>query len=243
MPSHANEMQLPIRLIPRRGAAIIGVVFALVWTSFVAVGFSNELPDLFHAETYDHFFVSFGMPSFVVTVMVLVGSYMLLTAVLRVLPGSPYLHLEISQAGLKHRRFFKQQNVTWAEIYHLSVVERMQRSGKSKKRHWWVLAETKDGMTDPDIDRRISQALLAFDANDLAPMMASGEEVATSLRDKLDDLLQETRRGDAVNKVILLPILREIAIALHHPAAPANKPQAREETVKRTPRRSGVVER
>nr|WP_298686430.1 hypothetical protein [uncultured Dongia sp.] len=242
MPSHDSEMRLPIRLIPRRGAVIIGVVFALAWTSFVAVGFSNGLPDLFHTETYGDYFTSLRMPSFVLAVMLLVGCYILLMAILRVLPGSPCLHLEVSQAGLKHRRFFKQQNVTWAEIYEFSVVERMQRSGKSKKRHWWVLAETKDGATY-DIDHRISHALLAFDANDLAPMMASGEEVATTLRDKLDDLLQETRRGNAVNRVILPPILREVAIALHQPAVTAKKRQAREETVKRTPRRSGVVER
>jgi len=235
-----GRMKFPIRLVPNRSGVIVAALFALVW---IAIGLSAHVKDAFLSGNYADIFKGGVFSIMMFSIVGIVGFCMLGRAILMALPSSPFFHLEISSTGLKRRRWFDETVVAWAEIGQLNVVQRMQRSGRSKRRHWWVLVEAESGAADQDVDRRIKHALLAYDANDFAPLMSSGEEAANDLREALEGLLKAAQSGETITALALPRSLREVAVAVH-PAGPHGmRAPTKTVTVQTAPRRRGVIER
>jgi hypothetical protein len=238
------HIKLPIRLAPRRSRAILDLLLSVTGAGLFLAIIMPRLPAIVERTSVATLIVEYPILTICVLLFAFIFTYSLMFSILKALPGAPFVHLDISDVGITHRRFFKRQSVTWRQIHQFSVVERWQRNGKSKKRHWWVLAENHGGWeSGADVARRISQALLAFDANDLAPILANGEEVATALRDNLDDYLKSINGGGVHPKLKLLPILRDVAVVPRHAIATIRGEPAKEVTVKRKPRSSSVIER
>jgi hypothetical protein len=206
---------------------------------FVLWGFVADFLDVWHRTSLWHALTD--KPE--LTIGLGIGAAILLwmegVAILRAWPGSPFFYLEISALGMTCRKLTSTQAVTWAEIEHLNLVERMQRSGKQRKMHWWVLAETSQWTDDHDVDRRIKQALLAYDTDELASMFSNSKEAARDLLIVLRDLRSSVAAGDKVTAINLPQSLRRVAVS----GASGVNPAAAKGKIKTANKPRSVIER
>lgn len=153
------ESRLPIRLLPRKRGQIpklpfsgFFLGFAIFWTA-MAAGMTGRAdfddaqgPELWLSRK----FPLFGVP------FMLVGAVGIARAVLKMLPGSPYYHLEIGAEGLLLRSLFRQQRFAWRDLPPFDTLER-RRNTKNGVRieHYTVAMQSaapepgaKSGATD-----------------------------------------------------------------------------------------------
>lgn len=136
------SLQLPIRLIPHKGGQIgqllLGVFmigFSIFW-----MGGAFEVFDLdygiINPLTWERVM---DRPSALLGLIVTaVGVFGVTRAILRMLPDSPYDHLQISSEGLLVRRFFKRDLHPWRDLPPFTTIE-VVKSGKHKTiRHYTV---------------------------------------------------------------------------------------------------------
>ncbi len=119
--------RLPIRLLPRKRGQISMLLFfgfflgfAIFWTAMAAgmIG-TADLSDARGPELWlSRLFPLFGVP------FILVGAGGIARAILKMLPGSPYYHLEIGAEGLLLRSLFKQQRFAWHDLPPFDTLER-----------------------------------------------------------------------------------------------------------------------
>lgn len=206
------QLKLPIRLIPRRSSAY---AMALIVPAFGGVILASYLADLLDDWDRTNMLGAIRADP-VLAVGLWIGAAVVLwtecIAILRALPSSPIFHLEISANGLKTRRLFKERFVDWSQVEALGIVQRMQKSGKSKRMHWWILAETAEWAADHDIDRRIKMALLAYDTEDLAAAFGTSEAAADDLLKLLNQLKPSTQENRAATVITLPPSLQGVAV-------------------------------
>jgi len=239
-------MKLPIRLVPRRSSGIVMALALPAIGVFVLGRFVGDLLD--ELQRTDPYHVFMGQPALIIALAI--GSIVLLWmetfAILRILPGGPYFHLDITLEGLKRREFKTEKFFAWNEIGSLDVVGRMQGS-KKRRMHYWLLVEgprAKAGENDDmvgDIDKRIKNALLAYDTDELSPMLASSQKVADDLLRLLKAVHADQLNGTTPDDVQLPPLLCDVVVAA---AAGKTRPPRHGEAAVAKPRRSGgVVER
>jgi hypothetical protein len=146
--------KLPIRLVPRRGGQILALVFSgfffgfsVLWMASAAgivdldgEGFISRPAD---GGWIERLFPLFGLP------FALIGIAGLARAVLKMLPGSPCYHLEISGRGLLVRSLFKQRRHAWAKLpeFRTIAVERRTKNG-TRVEHYTVATETGSALAD-----------------------------------------------------------------------------------------------
>jgi len=239
MDETAARVTLPVRLIPDRTSALGLVLLFPTIGVFVLWGFVSDVVDgwqrigLWRALTDEPgMMIALGIGLAVLL-------WMETVAILRALPKSPFFYLEISADGLKRRDLTKEKSIAWAKIEKLNLVERMQRNGKTRKMHWWILAETDQWAEDHDVDRRIKQALLAYDTDELSPAFSSSKEVAGDLLAVLRELRSSVGKGSKDVAVSLPATLRRVAIS----AVPAAAPVAGKVMTKARPKPRSVIER
>src|SRR5919109_3855161 len=114
------DVQLPIRLLPRKGQQL-GLIaffgfffgFSIFWMAGASGildlddGSINIPPPAGWAESA---FALFGLPFTVIGICGIAG------ALLRMLPNSPYYHIEINADGLLVRSLFKQTRYAWRDL-------------------------------------------------------------------------------------------------------------------------------
>jgi hypothetical protein len=135
---------LPVRLLPRRRAqipAIIGFGFFLGFAIFWMAG-AAEILDLDDGTL--HFpppggwaagsFALFGLP------FAIVGLCGIVIAFLKMLPGSPYYHLEINGDGLLIRSLLKRKLHPWRELPTFETLERRRRTKNGTRIAWYTVA-------------------------------------------------------------------------------------------------------
>ncbi|WP_119299907.1 hypothetical protein [Dongia deserti] len=138
-----QHVRLPIRLLPRRGAQIPLILFfgaflgfAIFWTVSAAVTTdTRSFSDSSDTEFWlSRLFPLFGVP------FILIGAGGIASAVLKLLPGSPYYHLEINADGLLVRSLFKQKRYGWRELPPFNTLERRRRTKNGTRIDWYTVA-------------------------------------------------------------------------------------------------------
>lgn len=138
-----QESRLPVRLLPRRGAQIPMILFfgfflgfAIFWTVSAATTtgatrFSDPRDPEFW---FSYLFPLFGVP------FILVGAAGIASAVLKLLPGSPYYHLEINADGLLIRSPLRPKRYAWRGLPPFETLERRRRTKNGTRITWYTVA-------------------------------------------------------------------------------------------------------
>jgi len=135
--------RLPIRLLPRKRGQIVPIIFfgvflgfAIFWTTMAAVmtGKANFSDDQSPEFWLAKLFPFFGVP------FMLIGAGGIARAVLKMLPGSPYYHLEIGSEGLLIRSLFKQQRHAWRALPPFDTLERRRSTKNGTRIEWYTVA-------------------------------------------------------------------------------------------------------
>jgi hypothetical protein len=146
---------LPIRLLPRKRGQMIPIIFfgiflgfAVFWTTMAATMTGKaSFGDAGTPEFWlSKLFPFFGLP------FILIGAGGIGRAILKMLPGSPYYHLEIDANGLMIRTPFKQRRYAWRELPEFDTLERRRNTKNGVRIDWYtVVMESlppKPGMPD-----------------------------------------------------------------------------------------------
>jgi hypothetical protein len=202
--------RLPIRLLPRRGAQIpqlLGFGFFLGFAIFWMGGAAGILdlnegtihfppPDGWAASS----FALFGLPFAVGGLCGIIG------AVLKMLPGSPYYHLEINADGLLTRSLFKQKRYAWRELPAFETLEHRRRTKNGTRTNWYIIA-VEDARLEPGMEPGSTQQreVLRIDADEYGAK--NGEQDSADLAAFLNHLREMARNGRlSANKSIEVPV-------------------------------------
>ena len=228
--------KLPLRLMPRKFGAVLLCFFFLFffgfsvfWTIMAATGVMTGGMEDEPFPGFRYAFPAFGIP------FMAVGFIGLSTGLMKLLPGSPYWHVEIAPEGIKIRRGFKRRQFAWGEIspFGISVRTKSTKGGKVTT-HWVVALRRSDESYLADEKQRYSRSVLQINAGEYTHDKA--EDAATALADWLNGIRTAAidRPGRAAVTTAVPPdfrgAVREIA------PGTARMPEA-------AARRSSVIER
>lgn len=115
-----TALKLPIRLVPRKGRAATIVLFALAFLLmlvvlyFVPGGTTTVNGKIVVGEERDRAIISItaSMAPLLLALIIWYGR--------RLIPGSPFDYVQIEEAGLTARDFFKQRHFPWRSITSIS---------------------------------------------------------------------------------------------------------------------------
>jgi hypothetical protein len=223
-------MKLPLRLVPRKGGAIFLCCFFLFffgfsvfWTIMAAMGvMTGGMED----EPFPGF--RFAFPAFGIPFM-LIGFFGLAFAISKLLPGSPYYHVELSAQGIKVRRAWKTEQFAWSAIspFGISVRTRSTKGGKVTT-HWVVALRAGEANDLADETARSKRSVLQIDAGQYGS--AKADEAAAAMVEWLNGIRAEAieRPGRAATTTAVPPDFRGAARPIgtgtgHMPATPAKR--------------------
>jgi hypothetical protein len=203
-------MKLPLRLIPRKLGAVFLCFFFLfffgfsvLWTIMAATGVMTGGMEDEPFPGFRYAFPAFGIPFMVV------GFVGLTTALMKLLPGSPYWHVEIAPQGIKVRRGLKIRQFAWSEIspFGISVKTRSTKGGKVTT-HWVVALRKGDESFMIDDKARYSRSVLQINAGEYTHDKA--EDAAAAMVDWLSGIRAEAieRPGRAATTTAVPPDFR-----------------------------------
>ena len=225
-----TSMRLPIRLVPRKiGAIFLGCFFtfffgfAAVWTTMAT---TSVLTGGMEDEPFPGFryaFPALGIP------FLLIGFFGLVFAILKLLPGGPYYHVEIAPQGIKVRRAWKVQQFAWPEISPFGVSAKTRSTKGGRITTYWVVAlRAADASHLANEAERYNRSVLQINTQDYANVDIAN--AASVMADWLNGIRAEAidRPGRTGNPVAVPPdfrgAVREIAAgAGRMPASPAGR--------------------
>jgi hypothetical protein len=229
-------MKLPLRLVPGKGGAVLLCFFFLFffgfsvfWTIMAATGVMTGGMEDEPFPGFRYAFPLFGLP------FMLIGFFGLAFAVSKLLPGSPYYHVELSAQGIKVRRAWKTEQFAWSAIspFGISVRTRSTKGGRVTT-HWVVALRAAEANDLGDETARSKRSVLQIDAGQYGS--AKAEQSAAVMVEWLNGIRAEAieRPGRAATNTAVPPDLRG---AVREIAAGTGRMAAT------TPARSGVIER
>ena len=211
-----TSMRLPIRLLPRKGQQIYRLLFfiffftfAVFWIAMAATGTlgghmqSEPLPGFRYA------FPLFGLP------FVLVGLVGIASAIAKMLPGSPFSHVEIAPEGITIRKPWKMRRFAWSQLSPFAVSLKARQDDGGRSTTYWVVA-----LSAADTGRlaiqteRYNRSIVQIDAGEYA---GGDTDMAASV---LSDWLNQIRTaavehpGRLPSVVAVPPDFRDGAIEL-----------------------------
>jgi hypothetical protein len=223
-------MKLPLRLIPRKLGAVFLCFFflfffgfSMFWTVMAATGVMTGGMENEPFPGFRYAFPAFGIPFMVI------GFVGLSTALMKLLPGSPYWHVEIAPQGIKVRRGLKVRQFAWSEIspFGISVKTRSTKGGKVTT-HWVVALHKSDESFLADEKARYNRSVLQINAGEYT--QEEVEDAAVALMDWLNGTRTEAidRLGRAATTTAVPPefrgAVREIGVTPGRmPATPAGR--------------------
>ena len=204
-----ETQRLPIRLVPRKGQQI-GLLaffgfffgFSIFWMAGAAGILDLNEGTLNFPRSGDligNLFPLFGLP------FAVVGICGLTAAVLKMLPNSPYYHVEINADGLLVRSLFKQKRYAWRELPAFETLERRRRTKNGTRIEWYTVAmegaPLEPGMAEGESHQR---EVLRINADEYGAK--NGQQDAADLAawfNHLRDLAQDKRLQP--NEVVEMP--------------------------------------
>ena len=200
---------LPIRLLPRKGQQLGLIAFFGFFLGFSIfwMGGASGILDLDNGAIHipppggwaASTFGLFGLPFAIVGLCGISG------AVLRMLPNSPYSHLEISADGLLVRSLFKQTRHAWRDLPAFETLEHKRRTKNGTRVSWYAVA-MEGAPLEPGMERGAShqREVLRIDADGYGAN--NGEQDAADLAawlNQLRELAREKRLSP--NEVVAVP--------------------------------------
>ena len=190
--------QLPIRLLPRRRGQIVPIIFFGIFLGFAVFWTATAATMIGKADFGDpgtpEFWLGKLFPLFGVPFMV-IGACGIGRAILKMLPGSPYYHVEINAEGLLIRSPLKQRRFAWRDLPPFDTLERRRRTKNGVRIDWYTVAmeslPPKPGMKPGDSYQREVLRIFADeyaasnsqqDAADLAAWLNRLRELAADQR-------------------------------------------------------------
>jgi hypothetical protein len=164
-----TSFKLPIRLLPRKGSQLFRIVFFVFFTGFAVFWISVAASFTWFSETGPankmwifNLFPLFGF------IFLGAGAVGLLSAIAKLLPGSPYHHLEVSSDGLLIRTLHRKQHFAWSQLspFDVSVRERRDSDGDKHYDHYVVALPAADSAKLADERERYNRAILRIDADE-----------------------------------------------------------------------------
>lgn len=186
-----SDLKLPIRLLPRKGHQI-GLIaffgFFLGFSLFWMAGASRvvDLDDFtLHIPPPGGWaaasFGLFGLPFAAVGLCGIAG------ALLRMLPDSPYYHLEINADGLLVRSLFKQTRHAWRDLPAFETLQHKRRTKNGTRISWYTVAmEAVSPESGMERDASHQREVLRIDADGYGAK--NGEQDAADLAAWLNQL-------------------------------------------------------
>ncbi len=230
----STALQLPLRLIPRRGRQLYLLLFNLVFTGFVVFWIVTAVNNLWSVPAADlpSAWFRFLFPA-VGFVLLLVGLWSLFKATVKLLPGSPAFHLILSSDGIAMVSPFRRQRIAWTEVAPFAIAPRTQRGRNSVQTIHWVVALKRGDESHLATPRqRYKHAVLRIDPAEYAGGNAAA--AAEELRLWLDRLRQDAasprlKSGHEIDipSSFLGVVVPEAAAG----RAPSARPQSRTPTV------------
>jgi hypothetical protein len=204
-----TPLQLPVRLLPRKGhqLALIGFFgFFLGFSVFWMGGASGILdpdngaihippPGGWAASTFG----LFGLPFAIIGIGGIGG------ALLRMLPNSPYHHLEINAHGLLVRSLLRQTHHAWRDLPAFETLERKRRTKNGTRISWYTVA-MEGAPLEPGMERDAThqREVLRIDADLYGAN--NGEQDAADLAAWLNHLRELARdRRLSPNEIVDVP--------------------------------------
>lgn len=137
-------LRLPIRLLPRKGIQAGLIAFFAVFFGFSIfwMGGASGIVDLDNGAVHipppggwaQGAFGLFGLPFAVIGFSGIAG------AVLKMLPNSPYYHIEINASGLLIRKLFKRTRHAWRDLPAFETLERRRKTKNGTSISWYTVA-------------------------------------------------------------------------------------------------------
>jgi hypothetical protein len=228
-------MKLPLRLVPRKlGAVLLGCFFlfffgfSVFWTIMAATGVMTGGMENEPFPGFRYAFPAFGLP------FMLVGFCGVSFAIMKLLPGSPYYHVELSAQGLTSRRIWKIQRFAWSEISPFAVSIRTKSTKGGKVTTYWVVAlRAGDASFLANEKERYNRSVVQIDAGEYCSDQA--EDAAPVLVDWLNGIRAEAidRPGRAPATVAVPPDFRGAAREIGAGAGPMSAKPARSSVIER----------
>ncbi len=184
-------VKLPLRLMPRKFGAVMLCFFFLFffsfsvfWTFMAAMGVMTGGMEDEPFPGFRYAFPAFGIPFMVI------GFVGLATALMKLLPGSPYFHVEIAAQGITVRHGLKVRQFAWPEIspFGVAVKTRSTKGGKVTT-HWVVALRGGDEPRLHDDKERYNRSVLQIDAGQYG--QGKAEDAAVALMDWLNGIRAE----------------------------------------------------
>jgi hypothetical protein len=139
-----RHRRLPVRLLPRRRAQIPALLvfgfflgFAIFWMAGAAGIFDPNEGTITFPPPGGWAANSFALVGLPIAAIGLGG---IIRAVLKLLPNSPYYHLEINADGLFIRSLFKQTRHLWRELPVFETLEHRRRTKNGTRITWYTVA-------------------------------------------------------------------------------------------------------
>lgn len=202
-------LHLPIRLLPRKGIQLGLIAFFAVFFGFSLFWMSGAsgVVDLDNGAVHipppggwaQGAFGLFGLP------FAIVGFCGIAGAVLKMLPNSPYYHIEINADGLIIRSLFKQTRYAWRDLPAFETLERRRRTKNGTSISWYTVAMER---APPEPAMKVGSShqreVLRIDADGYGAK--KGEEDAADLAAWLNHL-RELARDDRLspNEMVEVP--------------------------------------
>jgi hypothetical protein len=186
-----TPIQLPIRLLPRKGhqLGLIGFFGVFLGFSIFWMGGASGILDLDNGDIHipppggwaASTFGLFGLPFAIVGIGGIGG------AVLRMLPNSPYSHIEINADGLLVRSLFTQTRHAWRDLPAFETLEHKRRAKNGVRISWYTVA-MEGAALEPGMERGAShqREVLRIDADSYGAR--NGEQDAADLAGWLNHL-------------------------------------------------------
>ncbi len=232
-------MRLPIRLLPRRGSQVFRILFFAFFFGFSIFWTVTAVTLLAQAPTgnepwpgFHYIFPLFGLP------FMAVGAVGLFSAGLKLLPGSPYYHVEIAPDGIAVRKAWKIRRFGWPELSPFDVAVKVRRTKGGKITTYWVVASRPGDAAGAATDsERYNRSILQIDAGEYGA--GAADMAAAVLVDWLNTLQADAvgHPGRLPGETAVPPDFRGRAIEVG-----AAMPD-RSAVAVSAPRRSSVIER
>jgi hypothetical protein len=228
--SMGAQDRLPIRLLPRRRAQIPAILvfgfflgFALFW-----MGGASGILDLDDGTVRfpppggwaASSFALFGLP------FAAFGFAGIIGAVLKLLPGSPYYHLEINSDGVLIRSLFRRRHHAWSALPPFETLEQRRRTKNGTRVTWYAVAmesaPAEPGTRSHTIHQR---EVLRIDADEYGAK--NGQQDAADLAawlNRLRDMALEERLSANERVEVPAGFIANATVAPHAPGAAKRSP-------------------
>lgn len=200
---------LPIRLLPRKGHQLGLIAFFGFFLGFSIfwMGGASGILDLDNGAIHipppggwaASSFGLFGLPFAFIGLVGIAG------ALIRMLPNSPYHHIEINADGLLVRSLFKQTRYPWRDLPAFETLEHKRRTKNGTRISWYTVA-MEGAPLEPGMKRGAShqREVLRIDADGYGAN--NGEQDAADLAAWLNQLREMARdKRLSPNEIVQVP--------------------------------------